>query len=288
MHSVAERVTKNCDTCQRQKIPGPQYGHLPPQNSDLLPWEDVALDLIGPWTVNAPQESYEFYALTCINIVTNFPDAIQLHNKTASHVQMQFKNLWLSRYPRPIWSIHDCGTEFMGANFQRILQHFGIKDVSTSVRNPQSNAVCKRLHQSVGNALHIFLSQATPFNVTNVAKLVDSALATALHASHATIHHTLGMTPGATIVFNRNMFLNIPLLMDFHLLQTCQQAVVDDNLCQSNQKRRQHNYQPGNGCLILDHKATKKLDTRFMGPFTIVHTHVNGTLMIQCAPHVTD
>jgi hypothetical protein len=40
MRSVAECVTKNCDTCQRQKMPGPQYGHLPPQNSTLLSWED--------------------------------------------------------------------------------------------------------------------------------------------------------------------------------------------------------------------------------------------------------
>jgi hypothetical protein len=128
----------------------------------------------------------------------------------------------------------------------------------------------------VGNALHVFLSQPIPFNVNNVAKLVDSALATALHASRATIHRTLGMTPGA-IVFNHDMFLNIPLLTGFHLLQTHQQLVIDDNLCRANQKRRQYDYQPGDECLILDHKATKKLDTRFIGPFTVVQTHVNGT-----------
>jgi transposase InsO family protein len=107
----------------------------------------------------------------------------------------------------------------MGANFQRRLQRFGIKDVATSVRNPQSNAVCKRLHQSVGNTLRVFPSQAIPFNVTNVAKLFDIALATAPHASRAMIHRMLGMTPEA-IVFNRNIFLNIPLLTNFHLLQT--------------------------------------------------------------------
>jgi hypothetical protein len=43
-----------------------------------------------------------------------------------------------------------------------------------------------------------------------------------------------------------------------------------------------------NKCLILDHKATKKLDTRFIGPFTIIHIHVNGTLTIQCTPHIPD
>jgi predicted ABC-type sugar transport system permease subunit len=58
-------------------------------------------------------------------------------------------------------------------------------------------------------------------------ELVDSALASALHASCATIHRTLGMMPGG-IMFNRNMFLNIPLLMNFHLLQICRQAVIDD------------------------------------------------------------
>jgi hypothetical protein len=117
----------------------------------------------------------------------------------------------------------------MGVDFQRVLQQFGIKDVAISIRNPQANAVCERLHQSVGNALRVFLSQCIPHNVTNVAELVDSALATALHASRATIHRTLGMTPGA-IVFNRDMFLNIPLLTDFHILQTRRQAVIDDNL----------------------------------------------------------
>jgi hypothetical protein len=57
-----------------------------------------------------------------------------------------------------------------------------------------------------------------PFNVGNIAKLVDSPLATALHSEHSMIHPTLGMTPGG-IVFNRDMFLNIPLLTDSAILQ---------------------------------------------------------------------
>jgi transposase InsO family protein len=175
----------------------------------------------------------------------------------------------------------------MGADFQRILQRFGIKDVAISVRNPQSNAICERLHQSVGNTLRVFLSQGIPFNVHNIAELVDSALATALHATRATIHRTLGMTPGG-IVFNRDMFLNIPLLTDFQLLQTRRQAVIDDNLRRANKKRRHHDYQPGDECLILDHKSTKKLDTKYIGPFSITQTHVNGTVTIQRTPHVTD
>jgi hypothetical protein len=134
----------------------------------------------------------------------------------------------------------------MGTDFQCILQHFGIKNVATSVRNPQANAVCKCLHQSVGNALHIFLSQELSFNITNIAELVDSTLATALHASRSMIHRTLGMMPGG-IIFSCDMVLNIPLCTDFHILQTHRQAIIDDNLCRTNSKHGQHDYQTGDG-----------------------------------------
>jgi hypothetical protein len=105
----------------------------------------------------------------------------------------------------------------MGVDFQRVLQCFGIKDIPTSVCNPQSNAICECLHQSVGNALHIYLSQDIALNINNIGKIVDSALATALHASRSTIHRNLGMTP-AGIIFHRDMFLNIPILTDFNTL----------------------------------------------------------------------
>jgi hypothetical protein len=76
MCSVIKRVMNDCEVCQREKLPGPQYGHLSPQEATLLPWGKVVWDLFGPWTVNSAQESYEFYNLTCIDPVTNFPDTI--------------------------------------------------------------------------------------------------------------------------------------------------------------------------------------------------------------------
>jgi hypothetical protein len=93
------------------------YGHLPPRETKALPYQEVAVDLIGPWHVTVPNEVYEFYALTCINLATNFPEAIHIRNKTASHVGMQFENLWLARYPWPMRCVHDQGTKFMGADF---------------------------------------------------------------------------------------------------------------------------------------------------------------------------
>jgi hypothetical protein len=53
-----------------------------------------------------------------------------------------------------------------------------IKDVPTTVHNPQANAICEQIHHSIANTQRILLSQNPPANIANVGELVDSAIAT--------------------------------------------------------------------------------------------------------------
>eukprot|EP00978_Attheya_sp_CCMP212_P001024 scaffold2113_cov63-Attheya_sp.AAC.6 len=51
---IWERVITLCskyDTCQQYKANTRDYGHLPPREADMEPWQEVAVDLIGPWKV---------------------------------------------------------------------------------------------------------------------------------------------------------------------------------------------------------------------------------------------
>jgi transposase InsO family protein len=286
LRQTVETAVANCHACQLNKLTGPGYGKLPPREATALPFQEVAVDLIGPWRVTVNNETLEFYALTCIDLATNFPEAIRIRSKHVSHVGMHFENIWLSRYPRPMKCIHDQGTEFIGADFQEVLRRAGIQDVPTSVRNPQANAVCERLHQSVGNTLRILLTANPPDNVTNIVEMIDSSLATALHAARSAIHRTLGVSPGG-LVFQRDMFLDIPLLNDFQLIQERWQTVIDDNLRRANTRRRHYDYQPGNECLIIQH-SPNKLESRKYGPFTIEMVHTNGTVTIRRDQHTTE
>ena len=59
---------------------------------------------------------------------------------------MLFENIWLVQYPRPSRCMHDNGGEFTGAAFSHMICVNGIKDVNTTIKNPQANAICKRLH----------------------------------------------------------------------------------------------------------------------------------------------
>ena len=42
-------ITKTCKECQIFKRQRKHYGKLPPKLHDIHPWNQVCVDLIGPW-----------------------------------------------------------------------------------------------------------------------------------------------------------------------------------------------------------------------------------------------
>lgn len=276
----------HCNACQRFKLPGAAYGELPPRDVLLQPFTEVAVDLIGPWAITLNGQDITFLALTCIDPVTCLVELVRVDNKTAAHVGMKFENTWLARYPHPLRCVHDNGSEFIGFDFQIILETNGIQDVPTTARNPQSNAICERMHQTVGNLLRALCHTNPPQNVVDANELVDSALATAMHAMRSTVHRSLEVAPGA-LVFHRDMFLDIPLHADLLAIQARRQNIVNENLRRSNLRRRTFDYQVGQQVMIVHHNPAT-LGPRVQGPFPIHQVHVNGTVSIRHGPHVVE
>jgi hypothetical protein len=64
-------------------------------------------------------------------------------------------------------------------------------------KNPQSNAICERMHQTLTNVLRTLVQINPPQNMTQARDIIDDALATAMHAMQTTVAATLGSTPGA-------------------------------------------------------------------------------------------
>ena len=275
-----------CEHCQRHKLSGRGYGLLPEREMRIAPWEEVAIDLIGPWNIKVNGRMIEFNALTCIDTASNLVELIRIDNKTASHIRSKFIQSWLSRYPRPMRCVHDQGGEFIGSEFQWLLNMFSVKDVSSTSKNPQSNSICERMHQTVGNILRTELYSNPPQNMPQARDIIDQALATAMHATRTTIATTLGSTPGA-LAFSRDMFLNIPLIADWTAIHAHREQFVNENLRHANRKRRQYDYAPGQQVLKKVHDPTK-LGVRTAGPYTIERVHVNGTVTIELRQGVTE
>ncbi len=185
----------------------------------------------------------QFDTLTAIDTVTNLVEIVQIYSKDSDHIARKFAQCWLTRYPWPQRCIHDPGGEFTGPEFQTLLQNCHIRDVCTTAKNPQSNGVCKRMHQTVGNVLKTLLHGEPPQHIANTKEYIDEALSIAMHAMRAGIHSTLGSSPGS-LTFNRDMFLNIPLIADWHAITQRREHLINIYLIRENQKRRRYDYVP--------------------------------------------
>jgi hypothetical protein len=162
LKATAESTVSRCRICQEVKPPERVIGKLAPREAPLAPWDEVHVDCIGPWTIKLPgqQDDLVFDTLMCINPVPNIVELIRVESKLAEYIAMTMENNWLARYLRPQQFVHDDGPEFVGYEFKAMLYHNGIQDKPTAKLNPQSNAVCERMHRTVNAHIRI-TSQAT-------------------------------------------------------------------------------------------------------------------------------
>jgi hypothetical protein len=99
------------------------------------------------------------------------------------------------------------------------------------------------MHQTVGNVLGTLLHGDPPQNIANAEQYVDEALSIDIHPMRAGVHSTLGSSPG-NFVFNRAMFLDIPLIVAWQAITHRREHLIHESLMRENQKRRGYDYAP--------------------------------------------
>ena len=135
------------------KHQGRGYGKLPGCIAPIVPFEQIQVDLIGPWKITINNTDIIFKALTIINPATNLIEIIQINNKRSKTVTQAFSNNWIARYPWPVKCIHDNGGEFLGIEFQELLSQLGIVLKPTTVKIPQANRIVEQSHKTIMDML---------------------------------------------------------------------------------------------------------------------------------------
>ena len=287
MNAKVETFVKTCDTCQKYKKRNKIYGEAPARIEDSLPWETVAVDLVGPWPITVRGHLLYVHALTVIDMATTLYEIVRIESKTSDHIANKFEETWLARYPRPIKCIHDRGGEFIGPEFQSLLARIDCRSAPITTKNPQANAVIERQHETTGNILRTLLPAMEADDVATALEAVDKALASTMHASRTAVHRTLQVSPGA-LAFHRDMLLPIPILADWHQIRERRQTRIDKDALKANKKRiKSHNYEVGDEVLILTDDK-RKIQQQAEGPFIISQVHTNGTVTIEVTPNVYD
>jgi Integrase core domain. len=221
-------------------------------------------------------------AVSAIDPFIGLCELSPIKNPTCAHVGTTFHNCWLCRYPTPTRCIHDNGPEFTAQEFQDVLRYYGIKDVPTTSRNPQANAIVERAHLTMASMLRTMILETQNSNRRLLPQDVDDFVSTALactqKAINATVHSITKESPGA-FIFQRDMLLPIQSFANWELARTRRSENNVKNLLSENQRRKPFDWQPG--MEILLENTRHKMDTRFIGPFPITRVHTNGTVTIR-------
>jgi hypothetical protein len=59
-HKMRDQITNYahaCPTCQRNKHKAKKYGHLPPKEAEVTPWDKMSINLIGPCTIRRKENN---------------------------------------------------------------------------------------------------------------------------------------------------------------------------------------------------------------------------------------
>ena len=86
--------------------------------------------------------------------------------------------------------------------------------IKPSAHTPTSNSIIEASHKIIGQVLCTLLLLHNPADPAQADYILDEAIATAMQALRCTPNTSLGnYSPGA-LVFQRDMFLNLPLITD--------------------------------------------------------------------------
>eukprot|EP00957_Ditylum_brightwellii_P066873 5075336-Ditylum_brightwellii.AAC.1 len=87
-----------------------------------------------------------------IDACTRWVKLHHLTSKTSLNISQIVDREWFCRYPRPRDVIFDNRTEFT-SEWVELLASYGIFSKPTTIKNPQANAICEHIHQTIADSL---------------------------------------------------------------------------------------------------------------------------------------
>jgi hypothetical protein len=287
---MVEKHISTCDSCQRNKRTNKKaYGKIPLTSAlrDKQPWEVVHVDCCGPWKIrwhddeSGRMHSFEIHLLSMVDACTAWSEFCRIKTASSLATSSGFDKNWLCRYPRPRKVIHDNGNEFMGCEFQELLDSYGIEPKPTTVKNPTANAIVERIHGTLGEQL-----RATVFGA-DWSDDVDTLIQACAFALRAT-SPARGTYSPAQLAFGHDLIFRQKVLIDWERVKTVRLKDAIDNNKKENKKRLEHEYKVGDKVLLVlknyELRNNPKISpsTYARGPFTIIEVIANGTVKIQC------
>jgi transposase InsO family protein len=230
----ALKCVKKCPNCRKAKKQKKKHGHVPPKVAESEPWEHSCVDMIGPCQMQRKgKKTLRLQAVAMFDPATGWFEIVQSETKTADVVANKVEIAWLSRHPWPMRITYNHGSEFIGSKFQLLIEEeHDIEAKPSSKRNPQSDAILERIHQTIGNMLRAFEAENQPMDESNPWSGILSASAWAVCSA---CHAALQSTPGQS-VFGQDMIWDTAHVANWQHVKQRKQTLIDKNNKKENAK----------------------------------------------------
>ncbi len=148
---------KSCSTCLRMNATGNKKVKMVERGIVSVPFETVAVDLVGPLPKGRRGARYIF---TYVCLASRWPEAVPIRTASAREAAQCFLEI-VSRTGIPMKVLSDHGTVFLSKLMAGLCEMLGMDTLATSPYRPQSNGVVERLH----GTLKLMLAKAVDSGV---------------------------------------------------------------------------------------------------------------------------
>ena len=176
---------QTCPVCNLGNVNRqPLYGEMHPIPPAMTFLQRVSLDKVGPCQNAASGKTYFFAAVDNCTRYKFAAASIRGRAIDAAHFLMYEIIL---RHTAPKEVITDNGSEFTGPEFTKLLDVFGIQQIFTSPRHPQSNGMIERDNGSITHCIRKLVDEGH----TNW----DVLLPHVVYALNTSVHDVTGFSP---------------------------------------------------------------------------------------------
>eukprot|EP00957_Ditylum_brightwellii_P146889 11182621-Ditylum_brightwellii.AAC.1 len=142
---------------------------------------------------------------------------------------------------------------------------YGIKHKPITTRNPQTNSIVQRAHQTIGSLLCTFEPGSAKLDPKYLWSRILRAIMFVLWSTIHTTHKANQME----LVFGRDTMLNVMHLANWHVIQEHRQHLTKKNDKQENAKQRLHEYQFNDKVMIKNEQKLQYGTNTYSRPYQI-------------------
>jgi rubredoxin len=251
MDKDSEKRVRSCHECQLVSQPA-QPEPMIRTSFPNAPWEDLAVDLLGPLPSG---ESI----LVVVDYYSRYFETVILKSTTSSRVIEALENVFTT-HGLPLSLKSDNGPQFISTEFREFVTTHGIEHRHTTPLWPQANGEVERQNRTLMKAIRIAHSEGKDWR---------RELNTFLLAYRSTPHQTTGVSP-AELLFKRKIRTKMPDI-DSIIKTELDESIRDRDKIRKEQgkqyadeKRRAEETKIGVGDdVLLQQKKTGQIDNHF-------------------------